>query len=161
MIYLVSRVPSGTRLILLLSLFFGVDMTTMLPAGSHLERTSKLRWLGNHLDFNQRFGIVHYCAGCDMDHIVYVEQQQGASKHPTWKWNGEFNEKITCTPSVHVQYGARFNPDLHLGTLKRDEDDVVQMTCHYFITNGKIAYCGDCTHKLAGKTVELPDFPAD
>jgi hypothetical protein len=31
--------------------------------------------------------------------------------------------------------------------------------CHSFIRNGKIEYLGDCTHKLAGQTVTLPEYP--
>ena len=30
--------------------------------------------------------------------------------------------------------------------------------CHSFITDGKIQYLNDCTHKLAGQTIELPEF---
>ena len=30
--------------------------------------------------------------------------------------------------------------------------------CHSFVTNGRIQYLGDCTHKLAGQTVDLPDW---
>jgi len=32
-------------------------------------------------------------------------------------------------------------------------------TCHYFITDGKIEFCGDSPHKLAGQIVDLPDWP--
>lgn len=34
----------------------------------------------------------------------------------------------------------------------------IPMACHSFITDGKIEYCGDCTHELSGKTVDLPEF---
>jgi hypothetical protein len=30
--------------------------------------------------------------------------------------------------------------------------------CHYFIVDGRIRYCGDCQHELAGQTVDLPDL---
>jgi hypothetical protein len=30
--------------------------------------------------------------------------------------------------------------------------------CHSFVTDGKIAYCADSTHAMAGQTVELPDW---
>jgi hypothetical protein len=30
--------------------------------------------------------------------------------------------------------------------------------CHSIITDGKIQFCGDCTHALAGKIVDLPDI---
>jgi hypothetical protein len=33
----------------------------------------------------------------------------------------------------------------------------VHHCCHSFVTNGKIQFLADCTHKLAGQTVELPD----
>lgn len=29
--------------------------------------------------------------------------------------------------------------------------------CHSFVRNGKIEYLNDCTHELAGQTVELLD----
>ena len=34
----------------------------------------------------------------------------------------------------------------------------VDEICHSFITDGKIQFLSDCTHDLAGKTVELPDI---
>lgn len=30
--------------------------------------------------------------------------------------------------------------------------------CHSFVTDGRIEFLADCTHALAGKTVDLPDF---
>ena len=30
--------------------------------------------------------------------------------------------------------------------------------CHLFVTDGKIIYCGDCTHELSGQTVDLPNI---
>ena len=32
--------------------------------------------------------------------------------------------------------------------------------CHSFVTDGRIQFLGDCTHDLAGHTVELPDLAA-
>lgn len=31
--------------------------------------------------------------------------------------------------------------------------------CHYWLHAGKIKYLPDCTHGMAGKTVDLPDIP--
>jgi len=31
--------------------------------------------------------------------------------------------------------------------------------CHSFIRDGKIQFLGDCTHALAGQTVDLPELP--
>ena len=36
----------------------------------------------------------------------------------------------------------------------------VKRVCHYIITKGIVQYCGDCTHALAGQSVEMPDLPA-
>jgi hypothetical protein len=31
--------------------------------------------------------------------------------------------------------------------------------CHSFVRNGRIEYLGDCTHAMAGQTVDLLEFP--
>lgn len=31
--------------------------------------------------------------------------------------------------------------------------------CHSFITLGRISFQGDCTHKMAGMVVDIPDWP--
>ncbi len=30
--------------------------------------------------------------------------------------------------------------------------------CHSFVRNGKIEYLSDCTHELAGQTIDLPEL---
>jgi len=30
--------------------------------------------------------------------------------------------------------------------------------CHSFITNGYIRFLNDCTHELAGETIEIPEW---
>jgi hypothetical protein len=32
-----------------------------------------------------------------------------------------------------------------------------QRVCHSFVTDGRIQFLSDCTHELAGQTVDLPD----
>lgn len=40
-----------------------------------------------------------------------------------------------------------------------DEDDFhVHEVCHFFIKEGNIIYCGDCTHEFKGKTLELSEI---
>jgi len=77
------------------------------------------------------------CPGCDMLHGVNVERDGP----PRWGWNGSV-DKPTFTPSVLVRY--RWGPDQH------------QVVCHSFVTDGRIQFLGDCTHALAGQTVDLP-----
>ena len=35
----------------------------------------------------------------------------------------------------------------------------VPKVCHTFVTDGRIQYLGDCTHALAGQTVDMIDWP--
>jgi len=50
-----------------------------------------------------------------------------------------------------------FNGNLESPTFSPSFNIVGQ--CHYFIQGGMLVYCTDCVHELAGKNVELPDFP--
>lgn len=69
--------------------------------------------------------------------------QHGAGSGPRWGWNGDV-DRPTFTPSILVRYvtGAKAR----------------HVTCHSFVTDGLIQFLGDCTHSLAGQTVELPPF---
>lgn len=123
--------------------------------------SKKLRWLVDSKDPNHRIGIVHYCPACDMSHVVYIAQPIGSPAHaPVWSWNGQFNEQLTTSPSLRTTYNRRFDERLDLPTRKPDHyEQIVEVVCHYFITGGYIVYCGDSTHKLAGVTIPLEDFP--
>ena len=93
-------------------------------------------------------GIMHFCPGCKEGHIIWTERAEG----PKWTWNGSV-EKPTTSPSVllFTTHDDDGNP-LPAGQRRS--------LCHYFLVDGKINFCGDCEHDLAGKQgVELPDFP--
>lgn len=84
--------------------------------------------------------MVHFrCPGCDDVHQIRVG---------TWTWNGDL-ERPTFTPSVLVRYEVS-PPNQHLSTV-----------CHSFVTDGRIQFLGDCTHALAGQTVDLPPWRED
>lgn len=51
-------------------------------------------------------------------------------------------EKPTFTPSLLVQWGS----------------EQARQGCHSFIKEGMIQFLPDSTHKLAGQTVEIPDW---
>ncbi|GLU91347.1 DUF6527 family protein [Agromyces sp. NBRC 114283] len=72
-----------------------------------------------------------WCPGCDMAHCI---------NDTMWSFNGDL-ERPTFQPSVLVQGGAA---DVH---------------CHSFVTDGRIQFLTDSRHALAGKTVDLPDWP--
>ena len=73
---------------------------------------------------------VFHCPGCEYGHQFEV---------PGWGWNGSF-DKPTFTPSLLVN------------------KDFPEMLCHLYMTDGRIQFLQDCHHKLAGQTVECPEW---
>jgi hypothetical protein len=49
--------------------------------------------------------------------------------------------------------GPKADPITHLAP-----KDAPKQVCHSFITDGFIQFLDDCTHPLAGQTVEIPDM---
>ena len=80
-----------------------------------------------------------YCPGCRREHPYTVRQDGG---HPGWTFDGNL-ESPTFTPSLRCLDGKG-------GT-----------ECHLFLTAGKIIYCGDSPHALAGQTIDLPELEED
>ena len=77
------------------------------------------------------------CPGCEDTHHV-----RG------WTWNGS-KEAPTFSPSILVYSHQAMR-----------EDNTIYSTpqCHSFVTDGRIQFLSDCTHALAGQTVDLPDW---
>ena len=96
--------------------------------------------LSNVLASSSEGSLTFFCKGCDQPHSV----QYGAGPGPCWGFNGNL-EKPTFTPSVLVSW--------HEGSVKK--------VCHSFVTDGHIQYLADCTHILAGKTVDLADWKSN
>lgn len=92
--------------------------------------------------------LLFKCPGCDMDHHVYY----GSGPGPRWTWNGSA-DKPTFSPSVLTHFN-QWNPR----GVPREQQTLQECVCHIFVTDGQIQFLGDCTHKLAGRTVELPDM---
>src|ERR1700674_3545649 len=76
-------------------------------------------------------GHAHWCPGCDKMHVI----------PKAWMFNGDV-EKPTFSPSALHQW--TWGPEM------------TEHRCHYFVTEGRIEFCGDSLHALAGKTVPLP-----
>jgi hypothetical protein len=87
----------------------------------------------------------------------------GVGPGPRWGYNGN-PDKPTFTPSVLVRSGHHV-PGHDGGTCwcnwdDRDEfPDLKCTVCHSFVTDGRIQFLSDCTHALAGQTVDLPAWP--
>lgn len=101
-------------------------------------------------------GLTFWCPGCDEAHQVKVGEGAG----PRWGFNGNA-DRPTFTPSVLVQ-GVKRMTDAQHEAYGRGEalPEPVPMVCHSFVTDGRIQFLGDCTHELAGQTVDLPAWPA-
>jgi hypothetical protein len=79
---------------------------------------------------------VFWCPACDEHHSY----QLGPGNRG-WQFDGNA-ESPTFTPSL---------------LLKRSRADYEGCgpRCHLFVTAGKIAYCSDCEHEYAGRTVDM------
>ena len=72
-----------------------------------------------------------YCPGCKCMHGFNAYQNH----EPRWQFNGDL-VKPTIAPSLLVRWG--------LGKV-----------CHLYMKEGKLQFLADCTHALAGQTVEM------
>lgn len=101
--------------------------------------------------------LIFWCQGCGEAHGVSVERPPG-QPGPVWGWNGDI-ERPTFTPSVLVTRKTWTPPvtPKNLDEWKRApwEQHPVDNVCHTFVTDGRIQYLSDCTHHLAGQTVDM------
>ena len=104
--------------------------------------------LSRKLRSSEGGGLLFWCPGCDGAHRVMI----GAGPGPRWGYNGD-PDAPTFTPSVLVTYNG---PDA--GKDRGDGRLAPPSVCHSFVRDGKIQFLRDCTHHLAGQTVDLPDF---
>jgi hypothetical protein len=86
--------------------------------------------------------------------IAGISSEACEELHPLpdgWTFNGDV-ERPTFTPSFKHEWDQgpldpRRKPGHHI--------------CHYVVTDGRVAYCGDCTHALAGQTIDMPPLPEE
>lgn len=102
--------------------------------------------------------LVFECPGCNIWHQVMTGNGDG----PRWGWNGSA-EKPTFTPSILVRWDHWTPPATTLEiSAKIRSGEIVQTkvsdVCHSFVTDGRIQFLSDCTHSLAGQTVDIPDL---
>lgn len=109
--------------------------------------SSKL--LRTHYDERHQYGghLAHWCPACRELHEFAVDRpfHNGAR----WTHSGGVVSP-TFAPSMNIRTGPWPAESKRAGRI-----DV----CHYFLTTGRIQYLPDCTHELAGQTVDLPDLP--
>lgn len=106
--------------------------------------------------WKNQFGF--WCPGCDEHHTI----------NDTWNWNGSI-DKPTFTPSILTKtghYADDWNKESCWCTFNAEqrkkgepESGFKCLICHSYIEEGRIRFLNDCTHALAGQTVDLPVIP--
>lgn len=104
-----------------------------------------------------------WCPGCNEAHYIPVADQHSPGRN--WGFNGNVS-KPTFTPSILVRTGhyvtGRGPGDCYCTWDRKDQAEFADMkcsVCHSFVTDGRILFLSDCTHALAGQTVDIPKWP--
>lgn len=77
------------------------------------------------------------CPGCNKSHFINTNPEYGG----VWEFNKDL-ENPTVSPSLLVRMPWKHQMQI----------------CHSFVKDGKIQFLNDCTHSLAGQTVEIPQI---
>lgn len=103
----------------------------------------------------QGHGRAFECPGCGVPHQVLV----GAGAGLRWTWNGNA-ERPTFSPSILVRGTQPLADEAHSAWMCGEAPlpAPVPFVCHSFVVDGSIQLLVDCTHELAGQTVDIPDF---
>lgn len=91
------------------------------------------------------------CRGCDEGHDVPVDGPRA------WGWNGQL-DRPTLTPSLLVKGKRRLTEDEYQRLIAGEKLEIPARVCHSIVTDGRIEYLDDCTHALAGQTIDLPEI---
>ena len=87
-------------------------------------------------------GVRHWCPACRGQHHIAIFKANPLTQ-ADWRWDGDI-ERPTFDPCIR----ASINVSGNMVTL-----------CHYWIRKGFIHFSEQCPHELAGRIVELPDWP--
>ena len=92
-------------------------------------------------------GHMIFCPACSTGHMF----------DSRWTFNGNF-EKPTFKASMLVRGTIPITDDEHKRIMSGEKIEPKKLVCHSFVTDGQIKFLTDCTHSLAGKTVDLEEF---
>lgn len=104
---------------------------------------------------NHKGVYLFWCPGCKSIHSIITKKQNYPS--PVWEFN-EDTDKPTVSPSIKVMY---HHPKMNKKDGKTSggwRGEYIEDICHSFVKDGKIQFLSDCTHELAGKTVDIPNW---
>ncbi|TVZ39400.1 hypothetical protein P886_3804 [Alteromonadaceae bacterium 2753L.S.0a.02] len=112
----------------------------MMEAQASLNVQDLIEPLVNSM--GETLGFVAHCPGCDSLHVIWTNSHD----YPKWDFNGDL-KKPTFSPSLLLRAPYHGDPK--------------KRRCHAFIRNGQWLYLADCTHGLAGETVNMLPVEAD
>ena len=120
---------------------------------------SKLNRVDCYKPENALYGYQYRCPGCGETHTLPVGMGNGEG-YARWQFDGNM-DKPTFYPSVLAR-GNKIEKDADgdwTGHWLRDANGkTIPYTCHSFVKEGKIQFLGDCTHELAGATVDMVEW---
>lgn len=102
--------------------------------------------------------LIFHCPGCGYAHSI----QYGKGK---WSWDGN-KDKPTFNPSILVK-ATKLTEQGEIDFTEWQKADYparetafesIPTICHSFVIFGRIQFLNDCTHSLAGQTVDLPNI---
>jgi hypothetical protein len=93
-----------------------------------------------------------FCPACKCGHIVKTKGT------PAWTLIGLENDSPTVSPSILVRSTEFITDEQHALIMSGGKFEPKKTVCHSFVRNGKIEFLNDCTHALAGQTVDIEDF---
>lgn len=96
--------------------------------------------------------FIFFCPACQSGHGIWTTSRNEITQ-AIWTFDGNM-ERPTISPSVLLRF-TEYDTDENKMPIKESVKDIV---CHSVITNGMIAFQGDCTHELKNQTIELPEF---
>lgn len=102
---------------------------------------------------------VFWCPACKETHSYLCGRPEGRT--PNWTFNGD--EKCPSFHASLLMFCPTVKPDFDRskGEPKYPDDYDRHIRCHLFVREGRIEYCADCPHELAGQTIDLPDIPPE
>lgn len=113
-----------------------------------VEKLSPVLWRKRRKVKPEMAYYLHWCQGCGHCHTYPTG---GISDRANWNFNGNI-ESPSFTPSMHI-----FIPAMMLDGEQRPQRTI----CHYYVTDGNIAYQMDSDHEFRGQTLPLQPIPED
>lgn len=91
--------------------------------------------------------IMLWCPACDEAHWIQTD---------VWAFDGNL-ERPTISPSILVR-SKQWEPQYDFHNPRHQVEPGQLKICHSFVKDGRWQYLADCTHVMAGQTVEGVPF---